>query len=139
MEKILVVYYSMTGNTEMMANAIKEGLNGSADVTSVKVGDKPPIEGYDKIMFGCAAAGAEVLDDSEFDPYFSDIEKYLSGKKVALFGSYDWGDGTWMRDWQDRVLAAGAQLFEEGLKINLVPDEAGLETCRNFAKRFAQF
>lgn len=135
MQKVLVVYWTMTGNTEIMANAIVEGC-GDADVTCVNVSETPSLDGYDKYMFGCSSMGDEVLDEGEFEPYFASIEAGLAGKKVALFGSYGWGDGQWMRDWEARVKADGAELFETGLIINETPTDDDKETCKKFAASF---
>jgi len=127
MSKTAVIYWTGTGNTEAMANAIAAGIS-EADASAVAQ--------YEKIAFGCPAMGDEVLEEGEFEPFFAEVEGSLSGKKVALFGSYGWGDGQWMRDWQDRVSGDGAQLFEEGLMANGAPDEA---ECEEFGKRFAAF
>ena len=106
MSKIAVVYWSGTGNTKAMADAVEEGAKGKGAEVSVfeasefaakQAGD------FDGIAFGCPAMGDEVLEESEFDPMFTDVEKALSGKKIALFGSYGWGDGQWMRDWTGRT------------------------------------
>ena len=98
------------------------------------------VSGFDAIGFGCPAMGAEVLEETEFDPMFSACLPELSGKRVALFGSYGWGDGQWMRDWQDRVTGAGAQLFNgEGLMINETPDDSGLADCRALGSGLAGF
>ena len=141
MNKILVVYYSSTGNTQQMAEQIVQGITsagGEADL--VEVNAAPAIDGYEKIAFGCPAMGAENLEEAEFEPFFASIEGQLSGKKVALFGSYDWGDGQWMRDWQDRVLADGANLFNnEGLIVNGTPDAEGDALCNKFGSDFSKF
>jgi flavodoxin short chain len=138
MGKIAVIYCSTTGNTEAMANAIAGGI-GEADVFEVSTVTADKVTEYEKIAFGSPAMGCEVLEESSFEPFFEEAEGKLSGKKVALFGSYDWGDGQWMRDWEERVTNDGAILFEEGLKINNTPDDEGLELCKEFGKRFAQF
>lgn len=138
MDKTAIVYWSGTGNTEAMAKAIAEGLRGAgaeADVYDTSVAPEKVLE-YGKIAFGCPSMGAEVLEESEFEPLFTAVESGLSGKKVALFGSYDWGDGEWMRDWVSRTNAAGADQFEEGLIQNLAPDEG---VCKAFGTRFAAF
>ncbi len=138
MEKVLVVYWSGTGNTEAMANAIADGVKAAgAEVDVMHVSENPSLSDYTKIAFGCPAMGAEELEESEFEPYFSSVEGDLSGKKVALFGSYDWGSGDWMQTWQDRVSEAGATLFKEGLTVNLTPDDDALATCEEFGKEFA--
>lgn len=137
MSKTAVIYWTGTGNTEAMANAIAEGLRaGGAEADVFAVSDAPALDAYGKVAFGCPAMGDEVLEEAEFDPYFSAEEAKLGGKKVALFGSYGWGDGQWMRDWQDRVSGDGAQLFEEGLMANGAPDDA---ECASFGERFAAF
>lgn len=139
MDKILVVYYSSTGNTQQMAEQIVQGMQSVgavADLMEVSAGSS--IDGYDKFAFGCSAMGAEVLEENEFEPFFSSIEGQLAGKNVALFGSYGWGDGQWMRDWQDRVNADNAILFKEGLIINGTPDAAGDADAFAFGAEFAQ-
>ena len=131
MSKIAVIYWSMSGNTEAMANAIAEGAQGAgAEVDVKQVSDITVDQAleYDKLALGCPAMGAEVLEESEFEPFFTELESRLGGKKVALFGSYGWGDGQWMRDWQQRVDDANASLYNgEGLIINETPDDDGLE------------
>lgn len=130
--KTAVIYWSGTGNTEAMAKKIAEGANADLFAVSEFSGN---IEDYDRIAFGCAAMGSEELEESEFEPFFSGIEGKLSGKTVALFGSYGWGDGEWMRVWQDRVTADGAVLFGgEGLIINETPSDDDLEKCKDFGK-----
>ncbi len=85
---------------------------------------------YDAIAFGCPAMGDEVLEESEFDPMFTDVEAALSGKKIALFGSYGWGDGQWMRDWEDRCRAAGAELVTDSVTANDAPGDEETELCK---------
>lgn len=104
----------------------------------MEVSAAPSIDGYDKFAFGCSAMGAEVLEENEFEPFFTSIEGQLAGKNVALFGSYGWGDGQWMRDWQDRIQADNAILFKEGLIINGTPDAAGDADAFAFGAEFAQ-
>ena len=133
MSKIAIVYWSSTGNTEAMANAVLEGaVSAGADAVlltadqfnGAQVGD------YDAIAFGCPAMGAEVLEESEFDPMFTDCESNLSGKRVGLFGSYGWGDGQWMRDWEARCQAAGAVLIADGVIANDAPGDEELAACK---------
>ena len=133
MSKSAVIYWSGTGNTEAMAQAVLDGLNGAGEdaalfsADSVRAADAVQ---YDKLALGCPAMGAEVLEESEFEPFFTELEGSLSGKKVALFGSYGWGDGQWMRDWADRLDASGAAACGEPLTVNEAPDEDGLAQCR---------
>ena len=141
MIKTAIIYWSCTGNTEAMANAILEGakeVNPEAVIFNVSEISAADAATYDTLILGCSAMGAEVLEESEFEPFFTELEANLSGKKVALFGSYGWGDGEWMRDWQDRVNKAGANLVNgEGLIINDMPDDDGLNQCRELGKTAA--
>jgi flavodoxin short chain len=139
MDKIAVIYWSGTGNTEAMANTIAEGIKAAgneADVMDVSAAAGIQLADYAKVAFGCPSMGDEMLEESEFDPYFTDIESSLGGKKVALFGSYGWGDGQWMRDWVKRTEAAGANLMDEGLIMQDAPDEAA---CMEYGKKFAAY
>ncbi|WP_297720579.1 flavodoxin [Intestinimonas sp.] len=141
MSKMTVIYWSQTGNTEAMAQAIAQGAEAAgAEVMLLTVdqAEASDIAGSDLVAFGCPAMGAEVLEEDEFEPFFVSVEGALSGKKVALFGSYGWGDGQWMRDWWDRVERDGAVLYGgEGLIVNETPDGEALERCRNFGGGFA--
>ena len=141
MSKVAVVYWSSTGNTEAMANAVADGIRekgGEAVLHTCEDFDGSKVAEYDAIAFGCPAMGDEELEDGEFEPFFSDLEGKLSGKKVALFGSYDWGDGEWMRTWCGRAKDAGAELVEdEGLIVNNTPDDEGLAACRELGGKLA--
>ena len=143
MSKIAVIYWSMSGNTEAMANAIAEGAQGAgAEVDVKQVSDVTVDQAleYDKLALGCPAMGAEVLEESEFEPFFTELESRLGGKKVALFGSYGWGDGQWMRDWCERVKEDGAQLFsDEGLICNETPDDDAQAACRKLGADLANW
>lgn len=133
MSKVAVVYWSGTGNTQMMADAVADGAKGAgAEVTLLTASEfgKDKVSGYDSIAFGCPAMGAEVLEEAEFDPMFSEVETSVSGKKVALFGSYGWGDGQWMRDWEDRCSTAGINLATESVTANNAPDDDAIEQCK---------
>ena len=127
-----VIYWSGTGNTEKMAKAVAEG----AGVEAVSVSDfKGDTADFDAIALGSPAMGDEVLEESEFEPFFAGIEGKISGKKIALFGSYDWGDGQWMRTWEDRVKAAGAELINgAGIISNLEPSDDILAQCKELGK-----
>lgn len=142
MEKIAVIYWSATGNTEAMAGAIAEGIraeNVHADLFSVSEFGARSTGEYAKLALGCPSMGAEVLEECEFEPFLCSIEPELAGKKIALFGSFGWGDGEWMRNWEDRMKKDNCALFEQGLIINLTPDEDGRKRCEEFGKRFAKF
>lgn len=130
--KTAVIFWSGTGNTEAMAQAVAEGAEAELFSVSDFSGN---IEDYDTVAFGCPAMGAEVLEENEFEPFFSAIEGKLNGKKIALFGSYGWGDGEWMRSWEDRVKSDGAVLIGgEGVIANESPDEEVLKSCRLLGK-----
>lgn len=134
--KKAVIYWSGTGNTEAMAIAVAEGAEAELFSVSEFSGD---IAEYDAIAFGCPAMGAEVLEEDEFEPFFTAVEGALNGKKVALFGSYGWGDGEWMRNWVDRVKETGAVLIdEEGLMVNETPSDDDLAACREYGKKLAE-
>ncbi|EDS07914.1 flavodoxin [[Clostridium] scindens ATCC 35704] len=140
MGKIAVVYWSGTGNTETMANAVLEGAKGKgADAvlfTSAEF-DVSMMDAYDAVAFGCPAMGDEVLEESEFEPMFSSCESKLSGKKIALFGSYGWGDGEWMREWETNCKQAGAVLACESVICNEMPDDEGIQSCRTLGEMLA--
>lgn len=141
MNKVAIVFWSGSGNTEAMANAIKEGVQKAGaicELNFVSDFDVASVGSYDGIMLGCPAMGAEVLEEGEFQPVYDEIENLLSGKPVALFGSYGWGSGEWMENWEIQVKDAGGYLFEKGLIINEAPDEDGLKACEEFGMRFAQ-
>ena len=140
MSKVAVVYWSMTGNTEAMANAVAAGAkNAGAEVdilTSAEfTADK--MDAYDAVAFGCPAMGAEILEDGEFDPMFTECESKLGGKKIALFGSYDWGDGEWMRNWDERCKAAGANMACDFVICHLEPDADGISACEKLGAALA--
>ncbi|WP_423363907.1 flavodoxin [Mycoplasma sp. P36-A1] len=139
MEKVLICYWSGTGNTEIMANAIEQGCLESADVTLATSAESPSVEGYDRVIFGCPSMGDEVLEESEFEPWFSSIETQLSQKKIALFGSYGWGDGQWMRDWEERVMTLGVDLYEPTLIMNYTPDATQTEECVQYGRDFMKY
>lgn len=137
MTNIAVVYWSDTGNTEAMANYVAEGIRaagGNADVITADSFGPDKVSQYDAIAFGCPAMGDEILEEDIFEPMFSAVEGSLSGKRVGIFGSYDWGDGQWMRDWADRCRAAGAELANDGVIANLTPNDAEAEDCRNLGR-----
>jgi len=131
MSKVAVIYWSQTGNTEMMANAVADGAReAGAEVTLLTAADVSGVADFDAVALGCPAMGAEELDDTEFEPMLNTIEPDLVGKKVALFGSYDWGDGEWMRTWQARSEEKGLTLVQDGLIANSTPTDDDLAKCK---------
>jgi len=137
MSKVAVIYWSGTGNTKMMAEAVSEGAkNAGADVSLLNVSETNAAEAasFDVLALGCPAMGAEELEEGEFEPFFAELEVNLSGKNVALFGSYGWGDGEWMREWEKRVTDAGAKLANESVIANDSPDEDAVTACNGLGK-----
>ena len=133
--KVAVIYASTTGNTEAMANAINEACMASgADVVfgTADSADMAAVTGCDVILLGSPAMGDEVLEDT-MEEFYSGIEGLLHGKKVGIFGSYDWGEGQWLRDWNARLNNAGAVSAAEALMVHLTPEEADLEQCKAWA------
>lgn len=134
MSKVAVVFWSGTGNTEAMADAVAQGARGagaSVDVLGPSDFDASKVAAYDGIAFGCPAMGAEVLEEDEFEPMFQDVKGALAGKAIALFGSYGWGDGEWMRNWVERVKNNGGMVVGgEGLIVNETPDDNALADCK---------
>ena len=133
MSKIAVVYWSGTGNTEAMANAVLEGAKAAgadASIFTASEFDGSRVAEFDGIAFGCPAMGAEVLEESEFEPMFNSCESSLSGKKLALFGSYGWGDGEWMRNWEETCVSDGATLVSESVTCCEAPDDVTVEACK---------
>ncbi len=133
--KVAVIYASTTGNTEAMANAISEACKAAgADVVfgTADSADKAAVTGCDVILLGSPAMGDEVLEDTMED-FYTGIEGSLNGKKVGIFGSYDWGDGQWLRNWTDRLNYAGAVSAAEALMVHLTPEEGDVERCKAWA------
>lgn len=141
MSKIAIIFWSGTGNTEMMANAIADGAKeAGAEVSLLPVTatSSDQAAGFDRLALGCPAMGAEVLEEMEFEPFFTELESRLSGKRVALFGSFGWGDGQWMRDWYARTDEAGALMIgDKGLMAHELPTSEVLEKCNALGKELA--
>ena len=131
MSKIAVVFWSGTGNTETMADAVVEGAEGAgAEVEKIAVADwSGNVADYDALALGCPAMGDEQLEEDEFEPFFEGVESDLSGKKVGLFGSYDWGTGDWMETWKERTEGDGAEVVDTVI-ANLEPDDDSLAACK---------
>ena len=139
MSKTAIVFWSGTGNTEAMAQAVREGMEAKgAQVTVMGPSEFSAgmVNDFDAIAFGCPAMGAEVLEESEFEPMFASVESSLAGKKVGLFGSWGWGNGAWMEDWQARTEAAGADTVPYAICME-APDDAALAECRALGEALA--
>lgn len=135
MAKTAVVFWSGTGNTEAMANEIAKA--AGAELFTADAFDLDKFNSFDAVAFGCPSMGNEELEDGEFAPMFDGLKAHLSGKKIALFGSYGWGDGEWMRTWEGECRALGANLVAEGLIVNETPDDEGLTLCKALGEKLA--
>lgn len=141
MKKIAVVYWSATGNTEAMAVAVAEGAREKGAETVMLTPpefDSDMMDSFDAVAFGCPAMGAEVLEKSEFQPMFDSCEAKLEGKKIALFGSYGWGDGEWMRSWEEDCISHGAVLVCGSLICVEAPDDDAALACKALGAALAE-
>ena len=141
MNEIIVAYWSQTGNTQAMAEAVGEGIEAAgrkalvAEIGSVSM---DALKNASVFAMGCPAMGAEVLEEAEMEPFVMEVEAFAAGKSIGLFGSYGWGDGEWMRNWAERMTAAGASdVGGEGVICQEAPDEEALESCRALGKALA--
>ena len=139
MSTVAIVYWSGTGNTEAMADLVKEGVEsagGSAKLIQAADFSSAQLAEFDAVAFGCPAMGAEELEDAEFEPMWDEVEPHLSGVKIALFGSYDWGTGEWMETWEQRALDAGANVVTTAI-ANLYPEGEEAEACKALGAELA--
>ena len=137
MAKIAVVYWSGTGNTEAMANSVADGIRsagGEATLLTAVEFSGDMVADFDAIAFGCSAMGSEQLEESEFEPMFESCKPNLNGKKIALFGSYGWGDGEWMRNWEEDCINNGCVMATEPVIANEAPDAEATTSCENLGK-----
>ncbi len=137
MKKVVIVYWSGSGNTKMMAEAIESGAKeAGADVKLLEVSEATvdDVEAADVAVLGCPSMGAEILEEDEMEPFVESLNGHVNGKPMALFGSYGWGNGEWMDDWTERMESYGANLVAESLIINETPDDDGLEQCSDLGK-----
>jgi flavodoxin short chain len=141
MKKVAIIYWSGTGNTETMAKEIAKGVSDAGGTAILKqAGDATSamVKDADALAFGSPAMGAEIIEEDAMEPFIAGLSSAeLGGKLLGLFGSYDWGDGQWMRDWVSRMSALGASIDGEGLIVHLEPDEAALAQCHDLGKRLA--
>lgn len=140
MQKIAIVYWSGTGNTEEIAKAAALGVEkagGDASLFHVNQFSSDDMKNYDGFLFGCPAMGDEKLEEAEFEPFFTSIETKLKQIPIGLFGSYGWGGGTWMQNWQKRVQADGAKLIAAGLAIENGHSDAGIKACEALGQKIA--
>lgn len=134
MGKIAIVYWSGTGNTEAMANFVAEGAGGQADLFTPGEFSADLISSYSALAFGCPSMGAEQLEEAEFEPMFEAVKPRLSGKTIGLFGSYGWGDGEWMRSWEEKCQNDGVALAVDSVICNEDPDDEAQAACIELGK-----
>lgn len=138
MAQISIVYWSGTGNTELMAQKVAEGVREAgqeAVVLSVDLADVSELKKARAFALGCPSMGAEQLEETQMEPFMCDLENGIGGKQIGLFGSFGWGGGEWMRDWEERVRNAGASVVgEEGIIVNGAPDEETEEKCKELGR-----
>lgn len=127
MSKIAVVYWSGTGNTEAMAQAVAAAAD--AELFTASEFNVSKANDFDAIAFGCPSMGSEQLEEAEFEPMFDSVKPSLKGKRIALFGSYGWGDGEWMRSWEDDCAAVGALIVHDSVICPEAPDDDALAAC----------
>jgi len=141
MDKVYIIFWTQSGNTGAMASAIGDGVKEAgkeAVFLSPSEANIEELKDLPAFAMGCPAMGAEVLEESEMEPFVADIEKYVSGKKLVLFGSYGWGDGEWMRNWAQRMNAAGAQVIgDEGIIAREAPGDEEISLCKEMGKTLA--
>ena len=141
MGQIVIVYYSETGNTEAMANMVAKGVEAAgatAKVVPVDGFNAEELKGESAFALGCPAMGDEVLEESTMEPFVAEVEKFASGKKIALFGSYGWGDGEWMRSWEDSCTQGGAMLSAASVICQEAPDEEAVASCKALGRALAE-
>ena len=141
METVKIVFWSQGGNTAAMAAAVAEGVQeagSKAEIINVSDASAAELQSMKGFALGCPAMGAEVLEEMEMEPFMCELEGSLAGKSVGLFGSYGWGDGQWMRDWEERCKAAGAAVVGgEGVICQETPDDGAIASCRALGKALA--
>ncbi len=140
MSKVAVVYWSGTGNTQAMADFVAgSATEAGAEVTVLTSAEftAAQMDDFDAVAFGCPSMGAEQLEETEFEPMFEECRSKLSGKKIALFGSYGWGDGEWMRNWEENCAADGAILVCDSVICCETPDETTAAACAALGKALA--
>ncbi|GAB6087860.1 flavodoxin [Alkaliphilus crotonatoxidans] len=141
MKKVSVIYWSGTGNTEAMAKAVAEGAQAEGAEVKLMSVDQASVEDVteaDAVALGCPSMGSEVLEESEMEPFIESLQGKVTGKPTVLFGSYDWGNGEWMKDWEERMDSYDSKVVVEGLIINLTPEDEDLEKCRQLGSQLVK-
>lgn len=143
MKNVAIIYWSGTGNTQKMAVALAEGAKSQGAEVNIMPVHKASVEDVlraDTVALGCPSMGCEELEETQVEPFVEKLEKEdIKGKGLLLFGSYDWGDGQWMKDWRDRMISTGVRLMNGGLIIQNTPDQGGVEKCKTYGAELAMF
>jgi len=137
-----IIYFSQGGNTEKMGNLIIEGIETEgkkAELLEVSSASVDAVKNEEILILGCSACGVEELDESEMEPFVKSLEGNIQGKKVALFGSWGWGNGEWMTEWENRMESYGATLISEGLTVQEYPKDEDEDKCISFGKLIAKY
>ena len=137
--KINIIYWSGTGNTELMAQSIYEGSSKNENVRLISV-DKANVDDVkeaDILFLGCPSMGNEVLEETEMEPFMESISNDIKGKKIVLFGSYGWGDGEWMQDWEERIRKCGGELIEDSIISNEAPSSEEIEYLSSLGEKYS--
>lgn len=140
MSKVAIVYWSGTGNTKAMAGYVAEGAESkgcAVDIITADMFSASKMSEYDAVAFGCPSMGSEVLEEDVFQPMFDDVKGSIAGKKIALFGSYDWGSGEWMDEWENECKSLGAVMDHGPVICVLEPDAAAADECRSLGASMA--
>lgn len=129
MAQVVIAYWSASGNTEAMAAMVAKGVEaagGTAKVVEMEQISASDLEKEAVFALGCPAMGDEVLEETVVEPFVAEVEKFASGRKIGLFGSYGWGDGEWMRNWVEQMQSAGAEVLggEDAICTDSPDDEA---------------
>lgn len=139
MKKTAVIYWSGTGNTEAMANAVLEGMKAAGAEATLLTPDQvdaSALSDYDAIAFGCPAMGSEELEYDEFQPMWDEVKETLGDKKVVLFGSYSWAEGEWMDNWKADADEVGVNVVDSVICYD-APDDEGEAACRALGAELA--
>lgn len=141
MSKVNIVFWSGTGNTAAMAEFIAQGVTeagGEAVLIPVSEANADALKKEKAFALGCPSMGAEQLEEMEMEPFMEELESGISGKQIALFGSYGWGNQEWMRDWEERVSSAGATVINgEGITVNGAPGADIQAQCMDVGRALA--
>lgn len=144
MAKVIMVFTSMTGNTEEMAEAIAEGVReqgAELDVKEVLDATATELEEYDGILLGAYTWGDGELPDDFLDFYDELDDVDLTGKKAAVFGSCDSSYekyGAAVDILIEKLQERGAEVVLEGLKVELTPTKEEKQLCIAFGRNFAK-